>query len=143
MIGELVADAQARCRAAQAMRESEERYRTLAEAAQDMIFIIAADDTVQYVNTHAARHLGLLPQDIVGQPRAHFFPADTSAHQAAALRSVRETGQSLYAEDETLFGENRIWLGSSLVPIRDASGTVQAVLGISRDITSHRRAEAA
>lgn len=44
-----------RKRAEEALRESEARYRALAEAARDMIFVIDRDDRVQYVNTFAAR----------------------------------------------------------------------------------------
>jgi PAS domain-containing protein len=58
----------------EALRESEERYRTLAEAAPDLIFIIGPDNRLQYVNSFAAVFIGLPPEELIGQPRERFFP---------------------------------------------------------------------
>jgi len=121
--------------------ESEERYRALAEAAHDMIFIIGRDDTVQYVNSFAAAQFGMKPEEITGRLRSELFPPGTSESQNRNLRRVMESGQPLYAEGEALFGETRMWLGTWLAPIHDVSGEVKSVLGISRDITARKKAE--
>jgi PAS domain-containing protein len=48
-----------------ALRESEERYRTLAEATPDLIFIIDPDNRIQYVNSFAAAFIGLPPEELI------------------------------------------------------------------------------
>ena len=127
----------------EAVRASEARYRTLAEAAHDMIFIIGRDGAVQYVNSFAASHLGLRPEDIIGKPRAQFFQGAESDQQAQALRAVFERSEPAYTESLTSFPKAQLWLGTWLVPMRNEAGQVGAVMGISRDITERKRAEEA
>jgi PAS domain S-box-containing protein len=121
--------------------QSEERYRTLADASPDMIFIIDREDTVQYVNSFACKFLRLPVEEIIGQPRARFFASTTSDHQARNIQQVLANGESLYAEDATRTPERNIWLGTWLVPLRDTTGAVTGVLGVSRDITVQKQAE--
>lgn len=49
-------------------------YRVLAETAEDHIFVIALDDTIEFVNTAAARQLGRTPSELVGCMRTDVFP---------------------------------------------------------------------
>jgi len=65
-------------RVTEALRASEEKYRTLAEAAHDMIFIINRNDRIEYVNSFGANFLKQAPQQLVGQPRTRFFPVHES-----------------------------------------------------------------
>ncbi|MBI5204174.1 MAG: PAS domain S-box protein [Nitrospirae bacterium] len=126
-----------------ALVESEKRYRTLAEAAHDMIFIIDSEDKVQYANSFAAQSLGYNPEDIIGTPRETLFPADTTSRQKSFLQKVFKNGAPLYSESETQFKNHKLWLGTMLVPIKDEGGEVNSVLGISRDITATKKIEAA
>jgi len=124
-----------------ALRESEGRYRALAEAAQDIIFIIDRDDRIQYVNLFGAMLLGQPPEDIIGKPRKESFSPDLSEQQKRNLQEVLTTGLSLSVENRVVFSGREVWLSTSLTPIKNQEGTVHAVLGISRDITEHRRAD--
>jgi PAS domain-containing protein len=60
------------------LRDSEERYRTLTETAQDIIFIIDADDRVQYINrvraktNHRKTEKGFFPISCVPPPKNEF-----------------------------------------------------------------------
>jgi PAS domain S-box-containing protein len=117
------------------LRESEKRYRTLAEAAQDMIFIVDRNDVVQYVNSIAAKQFGCKPEELIGRKRGELFPEEVSSRQRQSLQKVFETGEALYTEDRIVFPNKELWVGVSLVPINDDAGKVIAAMGISRDIT--------
>lgn len=123
------------------LRESEERYRALAETAQDMIFVINRADRVQYVNAAAARAFGRQPEDILGQLRANLFPSDAVEQQNPDLQRLFETGQPFVSESPIVFPGGEYWLNTQLVPIRNQAGEVTAVMGISRDVTERKRAE--
>jgi PAS domain S-box-containing protein len=128
-------------RAAEALRESEERYRTLAEAAHDMIFIIDREGRVQYVNSFAARYFNVQPDELSGAERGPLFPSPIDEQQRRSLQTVFETGKPFYIETETPFPDRTIWLGTWLAPMRDLSGQIVAVLGTARDITARKQTE--
>lgn len=127
--------------AEEALHKSEQRYRALAESAQDFIFIVNRSDVVEYVNEFAAAQLGLRPEDVIGHPRASFFPPEEARRQGANLERVFQAGQPLVTEARSTFPSGERWIHTSLVPLRQPTGEVTAVLGISRDISDRRRAE--
>ncbi len=117
------------------LRDSESRYRALAEAAHDMIYIIDRNDKVVYVNRFSALQFRMDPQEIIGKNRDQLFRGQTSIHQEKNLNKVFKTGQPLYVEDVAHFPHQTLHLGTWLVPLRDQRGRVDQVLGLSRDIT--------
>ena len=128
-------------RIAESLRESEERYRTLAEASPDQIFIIGRDDTMKYVNP-ASLKLFRLPYDqVVGTPRKNLFPPDIAEAQGILLKKTFETGELVKSEEKIQFGTQEFWIDTSFVPIKDVAGNATAVLGIARDITERKAAE--
>ncbi len=127
--------------AEKALRESEKRYRTLAEASRDVIYIIDRDDVVEYLNSNAAEQLGLDRQAVVGRPRAQLFPPEVGEQQGARLRQVIDTGEPLRVENRAYFQGKEGWQDTSLVPLKDDEGGVVAVMGVSRDITKRKQGE--
>lgn len=125
----------------QQLLESEKRYRSLAEAARDMIFIIDRDGTVLYINNYAAHAVGLTPADIVGKKRADFFSGNDAQRQKESLGRVFVTSEPFYIETETVFAGKKIWVGTWLVPLKNDQGEVYAVQGISRDISERIKIE--
>jgi len=132
-----------RRRAETALRQSEQWYRSLAEATHEVIYIVARDDTVLYVNSEAGRQLGLSPDGIVGRKRTEFFSGDIERGQGASLARVFESGEPIRLEHPTNFHGQPAWQDTFLVPLRDESGAAVAVMGVSRDITVRKTAETA
>ena len=130
-------------RAEEALRESEKRYRTLAEAAPDMIFIVDGDGGVNYVNSFAAKQFRNSPEAIIGKHTKDLFPSDISGRQSQNLQKVFETGNPVYAENKTTLLDRDVWLSTWLAPLFNEAGDVYSVLGISRDITERKQAEEA
>lgn len=127
--------------AATAQKESEERYRSLAEIAQDLIYIIDKNDNVVYINSFGLQMLKKSAGEIIGKPRAFLFPDSVSAHQYMSLQRVYSTGKPLRIESQVPLPGRTIWQDTHLVPLRSADGTMNAVLGISWDITQLKQAE--
>jgi len=140
----LTIDITERKAAEQAMRESEERYRNLAESAQDAIFIINRDLCVEYVNEFAAGMFGRTPEGLYKTPVEHLFPSGNFNQMRQSLQEVFERGEAVYRENNIRFGDVNLWLGTQLAPLHDEPGArVHAVLGVSRDISERKRAEEA
>lgn len=128
-------------RAERALAASEEKYRNLAEASPDLIFVVDRAGTVRYLNTAAAGAAGCRPEEAVGAPLSAFFPPEVYRRQWGNITKVVETGQSLYVEAVTPFGDSVHYLDTWLVPLRSESGEIEAVMGISRDVTERKRME--
>ena len=137
---ELEASGSERKRAKEALRESEQKYLTLLEASFDMIFVIGRDDNIQYANPVAAKAIRRPIAEIVGKPRASFFPAEVASHQKQSLDHVFSTGNATLLDYTLVDGDVR-WEEVHLIPIKGTNGRVDSVLGISRNITERKRAE--
>jgi len=138
-----IQDITGRKMAEEALRESENRYRTLSEASRDFIFLIGSDDRVEYVNSYAAAALGLQADQVIGQKRTSFFTGELGDRQAQGLRQVIENKKAWRSEGMIEVSGTRRWFDHYLMPIPDAEGTVTSVLGVSRDITERKLAEQA
>lgn len=125
------------------LSESEERYRTLAESARDIIFIIDRDDRVAYVNEFAARSIRRPREELIGKPRSALFPGPEGERQHKNIERVIFSGQPVKIESVIPLPEGESWQDTLLVPVRDRDGTITGVMGISRDITQRRLAEEA
>lgn len=124
-----------------ALKESEERYRKLAETAHDAIFIVSCDNRIQYINSFAAKNMGFLPEEIIGEKIEKIFPSEQSDIMKQNLQRICSKGEPFYAEEHISRQNQDHWQNSWLVPIKDSSGKVNEVMGISRDITMIKHAE--
>ncbi len=137
----VIADISEEKRAEMARRKSEERYRNLAEASQDLIYIIDRDDNVVYLNTRALELLGRGTEEVVGRPRALLFPASVDEGMKRNLATVFSDARLVRVENLIPLGDRDTWQDTTLIPLKDAKGTVTCVMGISRDITERKRIE--
>jgi len=127
----------------QALRNSEDRYRTLLENLPQMIFL--KDDQSMYVscNEHYARLLGIKPEQIVGKTDFDFFPPELARQYRQHDEEVLRT-RTVHERDEAFEVEGRRTYNHIVkTPVYDQAGRLQGVLGVFWDITNQRRSEAA
>ena len=127
----------------QALRDSEERYRTLVESAQDPIFVADASGRYLYVNTAAATFIGMTPDYVIGKTVDELFPPDVAERYRAGVTSVIATGDTLAAEDVLEIDGQMRWMSTIVQPVRDRHGAITAAQAIVRDITKLKQAEGA
>jgi two-component system cell cycle sensor histidine kinase/response regulator CckA len=134
-------DTSDRARAEQALRESEERYRSLVESALDTIFTSDATGRFLYVNNAAAATLGLTPAQVEGRTVDELFPPHVAERYRAGVRRVIETGQTITTEEPSEVAGTVRWFSTIVQPMRDAGGHIVAAQAIVRDITTRKLAE--
>ncbi len=138
----IVRDITERKQAEEALRESEERYRSLFEGAEDHIFVVDQDFRYVMVNPSALKAGGFTLEDIVGKGPREAFPEDAEFY-LLQYRQVFETGEPVWFERELRILDGAHWFSVTLSPIKDVRGRVVALTGISRDITERKQAEEA
>ena len=139
----IIRDMNERNKVEAALRESEDRYRTLSEASNDLIFVIGRDDHVEYVNSYTAAMVNRPINQIIGSPRTGLFSPEIATRQKTALDNVFATGSSARSSSPLTFNGRIYWYDHVLTPLKDPDNNVRSVLGISRDITEQKVAEAA
>ncbi len=132
-----------RRRVEEALVESEELYKTLAESSPDMIYFVDREGIIRYVSPRAAQAFGYTPADLIGMRIDLIFPPEVSRHHMNEITGVMTSGQPRQLEVLEPQPGGDHWMNARLSPVKDAEGNVTGVLGISTDITDRKRAEEA
>jgi len=83
-----------------ALAKSEEKYRSLVESAEDLIFTVDREGRFQSLNTFTAKFFGGAPEAFVGRHLSSAFPDPSAAHQANLIAQVHLSGKSMREEFE-------------------------------------------
>lgn len=133
-------DTTERKQAEQALRQSEERFRSLIEHALDIIMILTPDNTISYISPSVEKVLGYAVADLVGQNLVEFIhPEDlgvahdrlTNAAQYANLTSSIELRARHHDQSWRI-------LEAISQPIVDSTATRRVMVN-ARDITERKR----
>ena len=135
-----VAMAIRRRRAEDALRESEEKYRFLAENSSDVIWRQDASFRFTYVSASVIRLLGYSKEEVEGRPLFDFLPSGGREVVEAYSRSLQLSGHyqlPMAGRDGT-----EVWVEVSVTKVQGPDGEVVGYHGITRDIRERKRAEA-
>ena len=136
-------DITARKQAEEALRKSEEKYRTLAESSPEMIYLIDDRGFVKYLNPAAAAMFPRGAGAVEGRNLADLYPPEIAKRHFEAIRSVISSGKCFSSELLEHFPSQDRWIDARLSPVRNSAGRIVEVLGLSQDITDRKRAEEA
>ncbi len=121
-----------------ALRESEERFRTIFEAAQDAIFIKDRDLKYLAVNPSLARLFGMTPEQFVGKTFEELVDLENAEYYRVGEQKVLN-GEIISTETSLYAGDEQRILDVIIVPMQDARGEIIGLCGIARDITETKR----
>ena len=141
-----------RKQAEEVIRESEKRYRLLAENITDVIWTINMDLQLTYVSPSITQHRGYSVEEAMNQSLEETF---TPASLEFAIQAMTE-GLSKDLDPQTNPMKSRIlelemtckdgstiWTENKVSIIRDSEKNPIGLLGLTRDITERRQAEQA
>ncbi|MEI6309731.1 MAG: PAS domain S-box protein, partial [bacterium] len=142
---ECFVDVSQRKRAEEALRESEEKYRSLIENSHDIIYTLTADGVFIFVSPAWTALLGHPVNQVAGQPFQQFVHPDDLPGCMVFLQSVIATGQRQEGVEYRVRHADGSWRWhtSSAVPLKDEAGKTIGFEGAARDITERKLAEAA
>ena len=137
-----------RKRAEEALRESEKKYRLLAENVTDVIFVQDMNFNMTYVSPSVTPLSGYSVEEALNQKMKDFMTPDSFAkamgsfQKAAALAKTKKDieippmeYEYIHKDGSTFWGEIRVTF------LRDSEGRAVSVQGVLRDISERKRAE--
>lgn len=126
-----------------ALRDSEERYRTLTESISDRIWEVDTNGVYTYSSPKIYDLLGYLPEEAVGRSLFDFIPENEARKAVEFFRKALADRKEIRSFENVCLHKNgrRVVLETSIVPIFDPSGMPLGCRGIDRDITERKAAE--
>ena len=130
--------------AQEALRQSEERFRSLAESTSDWIWELDTDGRYTYVSPNVEGIIGYKPEELIGRKPFELMPSEEGVRSAALFRVIQAAEKPFSGMEKILFHKDghRVVLESRGIPIFDEKGVSSGYRGIDRDITQKRILEA-
>ena len=139
----VIRDVSERKEADERLRESEERFRQIAEHIQDVFWITTpAKDVMEYVSPAYEAIWGRPRSELYTRPEA-WLEAVAPADRDRVREAVARQAAGPYEEEFRIVrpnGEER-WILDRSFPVHGPQGEVTRVIGVARDITEEKRAE--
>ncbi|GHO60803.1 PAS domain-containing sensor histidine kinase [Ktedonobacter robiniae] len=133
-------------RTEQKLKESEERFRLLAETVPHLVWVARPDGQHEYTNQHWCDYTGLTLEQIQGCRWAQlpFFHPDDREDRQARWQHALDMGAIYEHEGRIRHGQTGgyRWFFTRGVPMRDEAGQIVKWFGTCTDITERKRAEA-
>jgi PAS domain S-box-containing protein len=130
--------------AERALRESEARFRGLAEAMPQLVWSAGASGELDYCNSRTFEYGGVKLADIEGWKWGSFVHPDDVKSSSEGWRRAIKTKKAYVIEQRLRRRDGQFrWHLTRAVPVRDAEGRVTRWIGTSTDIHDHKLAEQA
>jgi PAS domain S-box-containing protein len=132
-----------RKRAEEALRESEAKFRSYVENANEIIYSLTLDGIFSYVSPKWTELLGHETSEVIGNTIAAFVHPEDLPRCNAFVRQILLTGKKMSGVECRIRQKDGTWQWhvSTGSPIRDATGSIVAFLGTCHDITEQKRTE--
>ena len=135
------AEALNRKRSELALKESEEKYRSLVESTEDNIYLIDKNLKYLFVNEKYQTRFDLPVDKIIGSKYEKFHRNKETKDFTEKVQKIFETGQSLSYEHQS--GKDGKYFIRTLSPVKNQSGETISVTVISKEITKKKQADEA
>ena len=122
-----------------AIRVSEEKYRSVVESTDDSVYLLDKDCRYLYMNKKHMARLGFTGDEYVGRAYGDFHSDDAARELVKEIGKVFETGGP--AQHEHRSGRDEKYFLRTLSPVKGPDGKTLAVNIVSKDITRLKRME--
>lgn len=126
-----------------ALRESEERYRTLVETVSDWVWEVDENVVYTFVSPRVRDLLGYEPGEVLGKTPFDLMPPDEALRVKGIFGPYAARREPIPPVENTNLHRDGhpVVLETSGVPFFDESGTFRGYRGVDREIGARKRAE--
>ncbi len=140
----IVTDISDRKKLANALKESEAKYREMVQNTQSVIIRIDTQGTITFFNTFALSFFDYSPEEVIGKNVVGtIIPQKTrSGHDLSMMANdlgFNAEGYAINVMENIRRNGDRVWIAWINKAIRDEEGRIVEVLCIGNDITDRRR----
>jgi PAS domain S-box-containing protein len=133
------------------LKQSEEKYRLLADNMEDVIWQLTPDLMFTYISPSIRKQRGYDPSEILGRPIWEFITPDSiepiKARVAERLELLRSDREGFipepYVTEQIRKDGTTVWTETITNPVFNNEGQLIAFQGVTRDITKSKRTEEA
>ncbi len=139
----LVRDMTERKKAEDALRLSEERYRTILDTMEEGYYEVDLKGSFTFANDAGCRLLGYEHNELIGMNYRNYHSPETARHMYEVYHPMFETGKTEFLMDYEIIrkdGSVRTHQANSTI-LRDQAGRPKGFRVLARDITERKRAE--
>jgi diguanylate cyclase (GGDEF)-like protein/PAS domain S-box-containing protein len=136
-------DVTERVRMEEALKQSEERYRTILAEIEEGYYEVDLAGNIRFVNMAACRQFGYTEKELLGSNYRTYVPKEDIKSVYKAWNKVYRTGESLQSYPFTTIKKDgtQIFVESSVSPLRDKAGSIIGFRSVSRDVTLRKEFE--
>ncbi|MGC1249016.1 MAG: PAS domain S-box protein [Spirulinaceae cyanobacterium] len=140
----MLKDISDRLRTEKALRQSELKFRSIVENAKDIIYLLSLEGVFSYVAPNWTDLLGHDVDEVLGKHFADFVHPNDLEKCATFYSQLLEATEKLDGIEYRVKHKNGSWRWhiSNLSAVRDETGQALYAIGIARDISDRKQAEA-
>tara|TARA_R110002020_G_scaffold135228_1_gene302024 strand:+ start:9555 stop:11429 length:1875 start_codon:yes stop_codon:yes gene_type:complete len=119
-------------------------FRAMIDQVPDYLFVKDVESRFVIANRAVAADLGREPDELIGLTDFDLHQNALAEKFFADEQTVMRTGEPLIDLEDTVvdFEGREKWFATSKVPLRDGAGRIIGLVGVCRDITDRKQAEA-
>ena len=127
----------------EALRQNEEKYRTILESIQESYFEVDLTGNFTFCNDSMSRLTGYSKEELLGVNYKQFINEETAKEVFQAFNKVYSTGEPAKGFNWQIIGKNGFerYIEASVSLKKDSSGKLTGFRGIIHDITERKRIE--
>ncbi len=132
-----------RKKAEEALRESEEKYRSIVETANEGIWVVDVERRTRYVNNKMAEMLGYSAHEMMGKSGLDFLDKESIALSNLNVEKRKQGIKDSYEFKLIHKDGSPLWTIVNANPLFDKDGKFTGTMSMLTDITDRKRAEEA
>ena len=132
-----------RRKAEETLRNSEHRFRSFVENANDIVYALSPEGVLTYISPNWIDFIGEPADEAVGKSLEEYVHPDDGHRCRAFLETVLATGEKQSSVEYRVRHRDGKWRWhlSNGSPAKDDEGNVTGYLGIARDVTERKQAQ--
>ncbi|HPG38094.1 MAG TPA: response regulator [bacterium] len=128
-------------KAENALRISEEQYRTLVEGSGQPICMIDENGQILFVNQIAASYINKKQDELAGNNISNILPEQIANFYLSIIKKAIQQNQLIVNENKVPIGNDYYWLETRIFPIKKDHNSIHSALVFILDINERKKSE--